>query len=96
MTTIWAYCKYLMDTDQISKLYESLSLSNHPAPKITMTNPLRVIGKNKMELCIALKVLSTKPFKRNIKNIWDTKGNLFAESLGENRYVFQFSLKKDK
>lgn len=48
-----------MDPDKLSKIYEKISLSDFPMPKITIGSPLQSIGEAKIKNCLVGKILST-------------------------------------
>ncbi|KAL5819222.1 hypothetical protein ACOSQ4_023064 [Xanthoceras sorbifolium] len=90
-----------MDTTDIVKLCETLSLSEKDGPIASLDSDLRKIGSVKLTLSLVGKVISNKAINREafrsiIPKIWKTTNDIYIEVLSNNIYVFYFRSMEDR
>lgn len=84
-----------MDSDELTRLCEALSLCNEDGEVITIERRAKDAGVQKLKQCLVGKVLTNKSircegFKTTIQQIWRTIHGVKTKSLGNNTFIFQF------
>ncbi|KAL5761429.1 hypothetical protein ACOSP7_017693 [Xanthoceras sorbifolium] len=90
-----------MDAEEISKLCESLTLSEEDGPVLNVSGETQREGVRGLNHILVGKILSRKKvnreaFKMVIEQIWNTVRGVEIESVGENMFVFYFRSLEDK
>ncbi|KAL5813680.1 hypothetical protein ACOSQ4_024321 [Xanthoceras sorbifolium] len=90
-----------MDTDEIARLCESLSISEIDGPICRVDGEVKRMGRSDVSHCLVGKVLSGKrvnreAFKGVIEQLWSVMGSVEIESVGDNLSVFYFRRLEDR
>ncbi|KAK3212077.1 hypothetical protein Dsin_016783 [Dipteronia sinensis] len=84
-----------MNADEIVKLYDALSIKEKERPVQTLDDRLKVLGKQRLALCLVGKILTNKLVNRevfmNVMNkIWKVDGGVEIEPIKGNIFAFYF------
>ncbi|KAL5739801.1 hypothetical protein ACOSP7_028696 [Xanthoceras sorbifolium] len=90
-----------MDTEEIARLYESLSISEIDGPICRVDGEVKRVERSDVSHCLVGKVLSGKrvnwdAFKGVIEQLWSVIGSVEIESMGDNLFVFYFRRLEDR
>ncbi|KAL5742541.1 hypothetical protein ACOSP7_029273 [Xanthoceras sorbifolium] len=84
-----------MDSDEITKIYASVSKVDVEAPVVRVDGILKEVGNRKLGLCLVGKVITNKQVNREafrgiIPKIWRITQEFDIEVSKENTFIFQF------
>ncbi|KAL5787182.1 hypothetical protein ACOSP7_004131 [Xanthoceras sorbifolium] len=90
-----------MEFEDLEALCASLSLKEEQATVMAMDSNLKVLGQNKLALCLVGKFLANKlvnreAFRATISKIWKTTQGVEIEVIKENIYAFHFHNQPDR
>lgn len=96
-----AWKKEVMDTEEIIRRCEEISLSGEGKSKITFKSSMKRKGEKIVAGCLVGKVLLNREvpverIKSTLQTVWKTMREVKIEELGENIFLFKFGAEVDK
>ncbi|KAL5823688.1 hypothetical protein ACOSQ4_021588 [Xanthoceras sorbifolium] len=90
-----------MDTAEVERLCEALSLAEPTQPMTVLNVELQEVGRRKLELCLAGRLLAIKQVNRDafraiLPKIWRTTQEVEIEVLRDNIFEFHFKNRLDR
>ncbi|KAL5801162.1 hypothetical protein ACOSQ3_032794 [Xanthoceras sorbifolium] len=90
-----------METEDITRFCERLSISEDDGPIMRVEMPLQEKGKKSVAMClfgklIANKEINREAFRSAMPRIWRTTKDLEIEAMGMNMFVFRFKCEWDR
>ncbi|KAK2647431.1 hypothetical protein Ddye_014920 [Dipteronia dyeriana] len=90
-----------MSLKEIEKLCASLSLKEREGPMRRLHDELKIVGVQKLGLCLAGRILSLDLINRDafwlvISKIWRVRGEIEIEAITNNTYAFPFQFHEDR